>query len=80
MEKQYKKLEKKHNELQKEIDVLRGMLEGKVDFEFDIAEPAGDGYCIIHNDEAEVAPMASCLKVIKKKGILTYNDFIDLSI
>jgi hypothetical protein len=81
MEKEIKKLHKLYGDYLTQIGVIESKLSDKIDFEFSLDYMPGDGFLILDvESDTKVAPLEDCLKIIKKKGILTSKDLATISI
>jgi hypothetical protein len=69
------KLNKTHTAYWSAIDNLESYLSDKIDFEFSIFEQPGDGFVIQY--DSHNAPLDSCLRIIKCKGKLSLDDYMD---
>lgn len=47
----------------------------KILFDFTVIYQDSDGWCILNAYTADLAPVKSCLDIIKKKGVLSVEDF-----
>ena len=54
----------------------RKSIADKVDFDFSVQWQPSDGWTIV-TDNSDVAPMEYVISVIKRKGRLSYDDFLD---
>ena len=71
-----KKLKIAQVKYEQAIDDARNKISDKVDFNFSVQWQPSDGWTIV-DDNSNVAPMEYVLNVIKSKGRLSYNDFLD---
>lgn len=73
------KLYKAQSKLDAEINAAEKLLSVKIDFRFGILYQPADGFVIVDED-AHNAPLSSCLAIIKRKGVLTKEDYLDETI
>ena len=77
MEDLYKSLISAKNQYDGAISKIEGALSAKVKFPFAIFYQQSDGFVVLHTEEMHNAPLIECLLIIKKKGKLTYKDYIE---
>lgn len=58
------------------LNYLAALLVTKVDFEFTIQDQPADGFVIVDRDTNN-APLDICLEIIRKKGKLSVEDYLD---
>jgi len=74
----FKKLNTAHSKYQSAIGSLEAEISTAFDFDFSIIYQNSDGFVIEHNSYN--APLSECLGIIIKKGILTEEEFFNISI
>ena len=74
-----KSLNRAQNEYEKAISAAESSISSKVEFEFSIFWQKADGFVIANNDMGN-APLDDCLNIIKKKGLLSLEDYNDIRI
>lgn len=78
--KTFEKLIQAKSQLDFFIDKLEIELKDKIDFKFSIVYQASDGWCILKEDCADLAPLKDCIKIIEQKGALLLTDFDEVGI
>jgi hypothetical protein len=53
------------------VGKMESALADKVQFSFGVEYLAGDGHCITNVNTARVAPLSTCLEIIREQGVLT---------
>ena len=71
-------LNKAESKYRNAIDEIEKQLIDKIKFKFSIVHQPFDGFCILAYDRDFLAPIDDCLNAINNKGILTYEDFINI--
>lgn len=81
MKKALKNLRLAHGKYESAIKKMEGAIFGLVQFEFSIFHQQSDGFVILRDfDMGQNAPLDKCIKVIEEKGILTIDDYENLTI
>lgn len=78
--KEYIKLKKTYSDYQSQCRKFQNELSDKIEFDFYVDYQPSDGFVIGHSEECHNAPVFSCLNIIEKKGVLTYDDYKDVLI
>ena len=70
-----KKLKTAQNNYDGVIGSVEREIFDRVEFDFSIFWQPSDGFVMCDNEMGNNAPISECIKVINKKGCLTYEDF-----
>lgn len=62
---------------QAHVHVAETLLEPKIQFGFSLQWQPSDGWTVVHEKNVHVVPIEYALDVIKKKGVLSMDDFLD---
>lgn len=81
-----KEMKKKLNKLNKTLAAyelavgsMEAALQESVDFDLGIVYQPGDGFCVNDND-ANNAPLDTCIEIINNKGRLSREDYLSICI
>ncbi|SFU77250.1 hypothetical protein SAMN05216480_12333 [Pustulibacterium marinum] len=80
MKRKVKKLHAARAKYLSVVSDLEAEIIDKVAFEFSIEYQPSDGFIILHLEDLKNASLESCLEVIYEKGVLTYGDYLRLTI
>lgn len=69
------KLNKIQSKYESAVDGIAKIIENNTMFCFSLQWQLSDGWTIV-SDDAKVAPVDECLKLIQEKGQLSYDDFL----
>ena len=69
------KLSKAQSKYQSAVGDIEVELIDKILFDFTVIYQDSDGWCILNAYTADLAPVQSCLNIIKNKGFLSVEDF-----
>jgi hypothetical protein len=79
MKRELKRLEAAFEKYEGAIGALEAAISPKADFDFGILYQPGDGF-VLADDDANNAPLDTCIEIIQKKGELTHEDYLNVTI
>ena len=75
MDKNLRKIKTALKKYNAKILEVENDLKDKISFKFKIEADSGDGIVVLDLENSNHALLYDCLEVIKKKGMMTLNDF-----
>ena len=79
MDRRLRKILTKKQQLRNTVKEVESNLKDSVCFNFSIDENNADGVVLINIETSNLALLEDCLNIIKKQGILTFNDHLKIS-
>lgn len=73
-------LNKAHGKYLSAIGDVEELISDKVEFDFSILFQDSDGFVMLNPDGSYNAPLDKCLEIIKNKGVLTTEDYLNETI
>lgn len=76
----YKKIIKKHKELQLLVEQMEYFLETKAQFKVSVFYQPSDGFVVLSDETDHNARLISCLEIIERDGTLSFTEYLKITI
>lgn len=81
MQRQFNALQKAQLKLEAAIEAMEDILREKIEFDFSVQFQPSDGFTILEIDNSRnTASLKSCMNIIRKKGKLSVEDFLEITV